>query len=154
MRKLPAIVARRREVAEHIRRGLQELPTVSMPEPLPGAEPSYWFLRLRFDAESARCSKEEFCAALSAEGLPLAVNYRGAMPHTMDWFRNRRVFGESGYPWTAPEYQGDRNADFPCPNANRTMDEQFNVYAHEGWGEREVEDALAIFRKVDAAFRK
>jgi len=154
LRKLPAIVARRRENAARIAAGLAELPTVSLPEPLPGADPSYWFLRVRFHAEEASCSKEEYCKALSTEGLPIAVHYRAAMPHTMDWFRNRRVFGDSGYPWAAPEYTGDRHAEFPCPNANEAMDTHFNLYVHEGWGESEIRDALAIFRKVDAAFRR
>jgi len=152
--KLPEIVHRRQEVVAGIAEGIGDLATVSIPQQPEGAEASYWFLRTRFNADKATCDKLAFCQALSAEGLPVAENYRAALPHQMDWFINRRVFGTSGYPWASPQYKGDPNRQFPCPNANATMDTHFNLGIHENWGEQEIADAVAIFRKVDAAYRK
>ncbi|NOY83091.1 MAG: hypothetical protein GXP31_18990 [Kiritimatiellaeota bacterium] len=154
LRKLPGIIRRRREAVRRLAAGIAEFATVSVPTPLPGADPSYWFLRMVFHPERAKCDKSTFCRALSAEGLPINPSYRGALPHLMDWFVNRRVFGGSGYPWSAPEYTGDRNRQFPCPNANHTMDTQFNLAINESWGPAEISDAVAAFAKLDAAFRR
>lgn len=154
LRKLHDINARRQAIVGNLAEGLDDVATVSLPPLLPGAEACYWFLRLRFHAEQATCDKATFCQALSAEGLPITPSYRAALPHTMDWFVNRRVFGRSGYPWASPDYKGDPQRQFPCPNAEATMETHFNLHFHENWGTQEVADAVAIFQKVDAAFRK
>ncbi|MBN1641647.1 MAG: DegT/DnrJ/EryC1/StrS family aminotransferase [Anaerolineae bacterium] len=152
LRKLPETVRRRRAIVAGIAEGISGVRTVAIPEPLPGAEPSYWFLRMRFNAEEATCDKETYCRALSAEGLAIAPHYRAALPHTMDWFVHRRVFGSSGYPWSSPDYAGDPERQFPCPNANATMDTHFNLHFHESWTPGDVADAAAILRKVDRAY--
>ncbi|MGC9349634.1 MAG: DegT/DnrJ/EryC1/StrS family aminotransferase [Anaerolineae bacterium] len=150
--KLPEMVRRRQTVVAELREGLRELDTVSVPVLVDGAEASYWFLRMRFHAEAARVNKLTFCQALNAEGLPVSPDYRAALPHTMDWFVERRVFGRSGYPWASPDYEGDPDRTFPCPNADAVMGTHFNVAVHEAWGPQEVTDAVAIFCKVEAAY--
>ena len=152
LKKLPEIVRRRRAVVAEIAEGIADLKAVSVPVPIAGAEPSYWFLRIRFHADRTSCDKETFCQALSAEGLSIAPSYRGALPHTMHWFTHRHVFGSSGYPWTSPAYAGDPDRLFPCPNANATMDTHFNLYFYESWGATEIADAVAIFNKIDRAY--
>lgn len=152
--KLPGAVQRRRAVVARLQEGLAEVRCAAIPEPLAGSVPSYWFLRMRFRADTARVDKDTFCHALSAEGLPIMADYSAAIPHTMDWYVNRRVFGHSGYPWTSPDYHGDPNREFPCPNARATMATHFNLMLHEAWGDREIADALMAFRKVDAAYRR
>lgn len=151
--KLPGIVARRRAIVKKLTDGIRDLVTVSPPRLIDGAEASYWFLRMHCNVARMTCDKATYCEALLAERLPLNPSYSGALPHTMDWFVNRRVFGTSGYPWSSPDYKGNRNWQFPCPNAQAVMDTDFNLHLHENWGEQEIKDALAIFRKVDAAYR-
>ncbi len=156
LKKLPKIVSQRRAIVAEIGQGIAGLQTVSIPTPIApargSAQPSYWFLRMRFHADRASCDKETLCQALTAEGLSIAPHYRGALPHTMDWFTKRRVFGHSGYPWTSPAYTGDPDRQFPCPNAQRAMDTHFNLSFYESWGAAEIADAIAIFFKVDQAY--
>lgn len=152
LRKLPAIVQNRRAIVAGIAEGISGLTTVSIPEPIPGAAPSYWFLRMRFHAEAATCDKETYCRALSAEGLAINPSYRAALPHTMEWFQQRRVFGSSGYPWSSPDYAGDPDRQFPCPNANATMETHFNLHFYESWTAAEVRNAVAILAKVDRVY--
>lgn len=152
LRKLPAIIARRRAVVAQLTQGIAGLKTISIPTPALGAEPSYWFLRMRFHANQASCDKETFCQTLSAEGLAVAAHYRAALPHTMEWFVKRRVFGNSGYPWASPDYKGDPNRQFPCPNAQAAMDNHFNLHFYESWGDAEVADTVAIFTKAEQAY--
>jgi dTDP-4-amino-4,6-dideoxygalactose transaminase len=154
LRKLPDIVARRQTIVGKLGEGIADLATVSLPPLISGAEASYWFLRLRFHADRAACDKETFCQALIAEGLPIMTHYRSGLPHTMDWFVHRRVFGSSGYPWASPDYKGDRNRQFACPNAHAAVDTHFILHFHEHWSETEIVHAIAIFEKVDAALRR
>ena len=151
-RKLPQIVARRREIVEQLTATTSSLGTVAVPVQRDGAAPSYWFLRMNFHEDVATCGKNEFCQALEAEGLPVASDYRAAMPHKQQWFLDRRVFGSSGYPWSSPAYEGDPTREFPCPNAEAAMEKCFSLYFHENWTDEDVADAAAILAKVDAVF--
>ncbi len=53
LRKLPQIIERRRDIAAKLADGVRDLACVSIPDPIEGAEPSYWFLRMRFHPEAA-----------------------------------------------------------------------------------------------------
>ncbi|MEZ4860287.1 MAG: DegT/DnrJ/EryC1/StrS family aminotransferase [Caldilineaceae bacterium] len=152
LRKLPASIERRRAIVGQLQEGLADLAVVSIDPPRTGAASSYWFLPLHFHADQASCDKATFCDCLRAEGLPVMTDYRGGMPHTMDWFVHRRVFGHSGYPWASPDYQGDPQRTFPCPNAQAMVASHFNLMIHENWDSRALDDAVAIFQKVATAF--
>ena len=154
LKKLPGIVKGRQELVARIAEGLKEVDAVSVPAQLPDAEPSYWFFRLRFHPETVTCDKETFCQALIAEGLPVNPSYKAALPHLMDWYRNRSVFGTSGYPWSSPSYKGGPDRQFLCPNAMAAIDAHFNLSLYESWRDREVADILAAFKKVEAAYLK
>lgn len=151
IRKLPEANSRRRAIVAKLAEGIDALQTISLPAQVPGAEPSYWFLRIRFDPGRAACDKDTFCRALIAEGLPVEPNYWFAMPHRMDWFVHRRVFGTSGYPWASPAYAGDPSRQFPCPNAVAAVEQHFNLLLHENWTNADIEDAISILQKVDDA---
>ena len=154
LRKLPQIIERRRDIAAKLADGIQDLACVSIPDPIEGARPSYWFLRMGFHPEAATVSKAEFCRALTEAGLPVMVDYSGAMPHTMDWFVHRRIFGHSGYPWSNPDYKGDPDRQFPCPNARAAIASHFNLMIHEGWSDQDIEDVLAILGGANAALQR
>jgi dTDP-4-amino-4,6-dideoxygalactose transaminase len=151
LRKLPEIVRRRREIVAGLADRLRDLHAVSIPTPLAGADPSYWFLRMRFDPRWVGVDKADFCAGLNAEGLPILADYSAALPHTMDWFVQRRVFGRSGYPWRSPAYSGDPDRQFPCPNAHAAIASHFNLMLNEAWSDQDIAAAAAIFRKVEEA---
>ncbi|MDD2486306.1 MAG: DegT/DnrJ/EryC1/StrS family aminotransferase [bacterium] len=153
LRKLPNIIKRRQYVAARIGEGIEQLKLVTAPDILSGAESSYWFMRLEFNSDSASCNKESYCKALQEEGIPIAVSYRH-LPHTMEWFTKRQVFGSNGHPWTSPHYTGDADRAFTCPNAVAVTDKQFNLSVHEGWGEEEITDTLKAFNKVEEVLTK
>ena len=154
LENLPHLVSRRRAIVARIVNGIRDLETVSVPTPIDGAEPSYWFLRMRFHAEKASCDKAAICQALDAEGLPVRADYTTALPHVMDWFVNRRVFGNSGYPWASPDYTGNPNLQFPCPNAKASIRDHFNIGFHENRRDGDVADAIAILEKVGSAYQR
>lgn len=154
LKKLSGIVEDRCQFVEKLKEGFKDLKTLKIPDLLPGAEPSYWWWRLEVNTDMISCDKETYCRALIEEGISLNPSYRSAMPHNMDWFKNRSVFGTSRYPWAAPEYKGDRNRQFPCPNALLATEHQFNLTVFESWGDEEAEDIIKAFKKVENAFIK
>jgi dTDP-4-amino-4,6-dideoxygalactose transaminase len=151
LRKLPRIVARRQEVAGRIRAGMSGLRAVRPGLLVSGTEPAYWFMRFHVDQERLRVDRDGFARAMAAEGIPVMVSYRH-IPSEAAWFRERRVFPGSDYPWGLPAYEGDRDARFPCPNAVAAAESHFCLSIHENFTEREVADVLASLRKVEQAY--
>jgi dTDP-4-amino-4,6-dideoxygalactose transaminase len=154
LKKLPAIIDARRAIVAKMTPELKKCASIIIPDSLPGAKHVYWWWRLTFNADAVSCDKATFCAALSEEGLPINASYTGALPYRFDWFKNKRAFGESRFPWSSPEYTGDGDRDFTCPNAEAVMESDFNLSIHEAWGEQEIADAIAIIKKVEAEFAK
>ena len=151
LQKLPQIVSRRQKFAALLaERCLSRLRSITIPALLPGAEHSYWWWRLKVNCDQITCSKQEYCQALQEEGVILGPSYAGAMVAFADWLQDR----PNKYPWNNPLYKGDRNRQYPCPNAVAATNECFNLYIYESWGEKEAELLSEAFRKVDAAFAK
>ncbi len=146
LRKLPSIVARRRRVAAMLReQGLGDLQSVTIPQLRPGFEHSYWWWRLRYNAERMRCDKAEFCAALQAEGVLLIPHYGHAVPANGAWYSERH----RKHPWNNPLYAGNPKAVYAVPNCERAIREHFILQIFESYGEAEVAMLIAAFRKVE-----
>ena len=154
--KLPGQVERRRKVVGALDAGIADLglESVTVLQPMPGAVPSYWWLPVRVNSERLTCERETFVQALAAEGVPATDIGWGLMPHRMEWFRQRRVFGTSRYPWASPDYRGDGDLEYPCPNADAVMTSYMKLPVHDGWGEEEVGDMVTALSKLDRAFRR
>lgn len=54
---------------------LAELPGLEAPTTTPGAEAVYHLYCVKMDSSAFRCTRDEFCAALGAEGVPTAIHY-------------------------------------------------------------------------------
>jgi dTDP-4-amino-4,6-dideoxygalactose transaminase len=145
------MLARRRQVAARIRSALADLKAVRPGRELPQTEGAYWFMRFWVDASKLRVDKDGFARAVAAEGIPVGASYRH-IPAEAIWFRERRVFPPSDYPWGLPAYKGNREATFPCPNAVAAAESHSMLSIHENFGEQEVADIARAFRKVEEAY--
>lgn len=152
LRKLPGILARRRRFAADLARACQALQTVRVVEAPPDCENACWFLFFRLDAARLRVDKATFVAAVKAEGIPCEATYLHT-PALADWCRQHRVFGDSGFPWTDPQYGGDPQAVYELPNALAADATHFRMGIHENCGAAEVADIAAAFAKVERAYR-
>jgi len=155
LKKLPRIVSRRQELIAMLAEGLKDVPYVALPQIIPGGAASYWFTRMHLNLDTMTCDLPTFYDAVFAEGLtPCGYNYSSNTPHRYDWFTKRHVFGASGYPWASPDYKGDRNRQFPCPNSLALCKTEFNLSLTEAWGEEEIRDVVTIIRKVGEKYSK
>ncbi len=153
LKKLSEIVARRRAVVRTITAGIKGLTTIATPRLVPGAEPSYWFWRLELKTENLTVDRDTYCKALAAEGVGFFTRYN-YMPHTYEWFVKRNVFGRPGLPWTSPEYKGDPDRAFPCPNARQEIERCIAINVYESWTDKEAGDIVTAFTKLEKAFAK
>ena len=142
---------KRRAFAQLLKdKGIGEFKSIVIPELLPTAEHSYWWWRLSIDSSDLTCSKDEFCAALIAEGLSINPKYSAALPYTSEWFQNRA----DKHPWNNPLYKGNAMKELNTPNAFAVMKNHFNLTISENWGEKEAKDIIAIIKKVERAYCK
>ena len=156
IKKTADIAKNRRRVVYGIMDALKDVPALTMSKLPEGAEPSFWFMRLLYNQDMMTCDKETFCKAVSAEGINCNVRY-AATPYTAFWYTERRVFGNSGYPWAAPEYKGDRSKVYTLadlPNAAKALDDTIIIYPVESWTDENIAQCANAFRKVYEAYKK
>jgi len=151
VRKLPRIIASRVRVGNAIRDALRDQPAVQVGWQVPESQSSYWFLRMVVRPQALRVDKTRFCQALAAEGIPVSASYR-AIPAEYSWFRERKVFGKSGFPWTCSDYKGPREPQARIAQAIQAVETHFNIAIHESYGDMEVADIVAALCKVAEAY--
>lgn len=151
LERLSSIVDRRRRFVMSFAKEIEDLKSISLGWIPPDSESSYWFVRLHIDCDKLKVDKATFVKALSAEGVPCSASYR-AMPSEAIWLRERNTYGKSGYPWTAPEYKGDRDKQFPCPNCVKSVETHFSLHINENYGDQQVSEFAEAFRKVENVY--
>ena len=153
LKKLPTIIANRAKVGDGVRDALADNPVIQVGWQVPESQSCYWFMRMHLDLDAITVDKATFCAALSAEGIPNAVSYR-AIPAEYTWFREKRCFGNSGFPWDCSDYHGSKEPVACIDQAIRCTETQFNIQLNESYGEQEMADIIAACQKVAAAYAK
>ncbi len=152
--KMDDIATKRRAIAKKIFDGIERKDILRAPKLPATAEPSYWFTRMIFDVSKVTCDKHTFCEALSAEGLAIGESY-DATPHMYAWAQNHKVFGNSGYPWAAPEYKGDHNMKYTMPkNIKKVREQNINLFTAESYTDVNVEEIIKALNKVINAYAK
>jgi len=156
IQKMFPIAKERRRVVNAIKEGLKDIPAFSFSPIGEGVAPSYWFLRILFNADAVTVDKDTICDALNAEGVATNRRY-AATPYTSEWYQNSVVFGASGYPWAAPEYTGDKEKRYTLadlPNASKSLDDTIIIYPLESWTDTNIAETVAAFKKVYEAYKK
>ncbi|MDX2131106.1 MAG: DegT/DnrJ/EryC1/StrS family aminotransferase [Planctomycetota bacterium] len=72
--------AQRRRNASRYDALLAEIDGLLAPKATPGAEPVYHLYTVRLDLSKFSCTRDEFCKALGAEGVPTATHYPRSLP--------------------------------------------------------------------------
>lgn len=79
--RLEAQTNTRREVAAKFDAIIKQIPGLKIPVTTPGATPVYHLYVAQMDPTQFSCTRDEFCNALKAEGVPTAVHYPRSLPN-------------------------------------------------------------------------
>ena len=154
LRKLPNIVAKRREICMKLFKLISSLKAVKFPKILEGTEPSFWFLPLFVDLEKVAVSIDQFAEALQKEGIPCGAKYTGAPMYEYMFIAQKNTYGRSKCPWTCPYYGRDIDYRDSCPNAEKSLNQVITLPINESCTEKEIEDIALALEKVEARYLK
>lgn len=79
--RLEAQTRARRAAAARYDKILSAIPALEAPTTTPGAESAFHLYTAKLDLSKVRCTRDEFCKALNAEGVPTATHYPRSLPH-------------------------------------------------------------------------
>jgi perosamine synthetase len=155
LQKLEDQIRRRRSALAGVHEGIGGLDGVRPVRALPGVEINPWSALFLIDTGQFSVDNTRFAAAMAAEGIPMSAGYRNAINYGLQYWRQRKTFGTSGFPW-GHEVGGRRIewVDYHFPIVERIAQSLLLLEIHECWTERESADTAAAFRKVATAYRK
>jgi len=135
MSRLQDIIDKRLELVAAMNAALAESDLITPIDVLPGCKPSPFFHTVILNLHNLCATKEEFTAALAAEGVRINPHYREVV---CEW------------PWIRPYLKGKKET----PNAVNFRDRTFNILFHEGFGIEDVQDIAKCILKVAAFYCK
>jgi len=154
VRKMDAILQRRRRTAGLLRERLAGIEGVRPPWVHPKAEHSWWIFSFQIDEEVLGCGVDEFKAAVQAEGLPFSTGYAGGIPICMyPFLHERRAYGRGHFPWEPPYGRGVEYHAEDYPDTYWAQANTFITSWNEGFTEDDAEDIARGLAKVAAYFR-
>lgn len=140
-------IATRRRHAATLDAGIAKVPELTPWRPAPGVHVSYW--AYPFMVQGSR--RDEWAAALLAEGVPTSPGYTGAAIHQcMDALQEAGTFGRSRYPLNLSTPPATYPADL-TPSASAALDQVLVFWLHEDLPPEQIALVVAAIHKVSAA---
>lgn len=150
--RLKDICERRNRYGEGLSDGIRDLEGLDIPEITyanQGSKSSYWFYMMRV-SKKARFSREEFCRALAAEGVPNQPGYIPTCVYEYDVFKNLSAYEGTDCPFGCPKYSrgGYRYEKGLCPEAEAVLASAVRLNVSEFFTETDLKETIAAIRKV------
>ncbi|MCC6416229.1 MAG: DegT/DnrJ/EryC1/StrS family aminotransferase [Opitutaceae bacterium] len=145
--KLDHIVAQRGRNGARLTTALADVPGVLPPVTRPGDFHSYWFYMFRLDLPKLRLNRDEFAAALRAEGVTANPGYLPMPVYRYQVFRHHNFFGGT---WPA-RLLGATTMDYTqvhCPVAEAILNESITLPINEAMDDGYIDQVAAAIRHV------
>ena len=143
--KLPALVARRREIAARYYVELGDLADLHQPRIVDGGDPSWWPIAARYTGTEP--TRDALVQALHAEGLTISTG----MSPANNILRTDLVQAKRYYPLTAEVPAFWRDIDYDpdsCPNVDELQRTVIRLPVDERYTDEDIDDTIAGVRKV------
>jgi perosamine synthetase len=151
LKKLDWICSQRRSFGDRITEGLSTIAGVTPPLVDKNNECTYWFYMFRLDEELFTCTRDEFCDALRAEGIPNRAGYIPDVCYMQPLFQNKQAYPGSHFPFELSDVTYERGL---CPQAERILQTAVQIPMSEFYTEQDVEDIIQAVRKVADFYTK
>ncbi|HBP38695.1 MAG TPA: DegT/DnrJ/EryC1/StrS family aminotransferase [Clostridiales bacterium] len=153
--RLESICERRGSYGDRLTTGISGLPGLQPPQVLPGGRSSYWFYMLRIDEQAAGVSRNDFCAALQAEGVPCSPGYIPTCVYDYPIFRNQSAYPGTHSPFDSPHYGREiKYGPGLCPVAEEILATAIQMPVNEFYTDQDLQEVIAAIRKVSAYYQK
>jgi dTDP-4-amino-4,6-dideoxygalactose transaminase len=146
--RLPDIVRRRQELGDRLAALLADVPGITPPGRVEGAEHSYWSFPIRVDEQVLRVTTAQFGQALAAEGVPNGAWLNKPL-YLYEALMEQITYGRSHFPFDSP-YAGRpvRYGPGLCPQAEQAMATLRTVGINERYTDEDIQDVAHAVRKV------
>ncbi|MDQ1910679.1 DegT/DnrJ/EryC1/StrS family aminotransferase [Paenibacillus sp. GD4] len=151
LKKLEWICSQRRRFGDRITAGLEKVNGLVPHHVAGGNECTYWFYMFRLREEELTCTREEFCQALTAEGIPNRAGYIPDVCYMQPLFQQRQAYLGSHFPFDQSDVSYDRGL---CPEAERILQTAVQIPLSEFYTEQDVEEIIAALRKVAGSYAR
>ena len=145
LRKLPQVVARRREIVDRYYSELGDLETLQLPRVVDGAEPSYWPLPARYLATEP--SRDVLSEALAGEGVPISTGMTPPKNILITDLVTKRKY----YPLTDTVPAFWRNTDYDpgsCPQVDELQRTVLRLPVDQRHSNQDIDETIQAVRKV------
>jgi len=149
LKKLKKIALKRYRIVEKLRKRFLTLKTVKLWGKPEGSKPNYWFCFIKVDKKKLKVDEKKFVESLNVEGIPVGAHYVIPM-YENPFIKERKTFGNSSYPWNPY----NKSIKYKCPVAEKALNDHMTLGIHECWTDKEVEDTIKAFKKVEKAYLK
>jgi len=158
LRKLPALLERRRHNCRFLEEKLAQIPAITVPKVREGGEHAYYVHACKFNAATAGIGRNSFIEAVKAELAPFSLREAEGVKMSCGYvkplylqplYQQRIAYGSKGYPFLGRENKGDY-AKGLCPVTERMHEQE--LFLHElmlpSMTERDLNDVATAFTKV------
>ncbi len=151
LKKLNGFIESRQFAADRLRKGLENLNGLKMPEISKGCTHVYYVFGLILSEKSISEKRQLIAEALKAEGVPaLGIGYQNI--HLNSIFTNRIAYGTQGFPWKGIESRESSISyrSGMCPVAEKLHNESFlgiGLCSHF-YTDEEIDLIILAFKKV------
>ncbi|MEO0444306.1 MAG: DegT/DnrJ/EryC1/StrS family aminotransferase [Pseudomonadota bacterium] len=149
LKKLPALLKSRQELAQQLAAGLKHLPGLQTPKTQADCSHVYYVFAMLVDEALTGCRRQLIADALAAEGLSVSTAYTNI--HLLPMYQQKLAYGSKGFPWTSDIC--DRDIDYSkgiCPVAETINDKHylgFGMCVYD-LNRNDVDNIIAAFHKV------
>lgn len=146
LKKIEYHVAKRLKVAATLSNALNDLDGIAVPVVRPDCQHSYYVWAVRLQQKIVGVSRQQFSAALTAEGFPNSVGYVRPL-YLLPAFQKRIAIGKEGFPFTLTNRKYEAGM---CPVTERMHNEEllsFEICSNE-ITDSQLEQLINAFRKV------
>jgi perosamine synthetase len=155
MVKLPGIIDAHIALGSRLLERLRNLalPGIILPEIDPRDTHSFWFCLLRLSPSAFKCSREEFVAALNAEGVPAAAGYIPKPVYRYPVFQNHNFF--AGH-WPLRD-AGLTSVDYrqvSCPVAEQMLAEGVSLPINPAFSAEHMDQTADAIAKVAGFYKR
>lgn len=141
---------RRRQNVRLLIDGLAEVPGLRLPRWDADSEPAWWLFSVRLDVAQFAVTRDEFVAALRAEGIPASVHPRRPV-YLEPLFVNKSTYSRSQFPIADA---GVVYRPGLCEVAEQYLQSQIAFPCHHALDKDDMTDIVIATRKVTSAFRQ